>query len=179
MNIKNRIFLHIEVFILVFMVFLASSVSSLKMESKVDNENINKNIDLIAKAKKEEEIIHDDIYTPIDYYNGFLTGYAANCPLCSGNLGCNGQNVLDGTIYYNDSDYGNVRIVASSSNLKCGSIVEFTLDTVSDKPITAIVLDRGVTGTNLDLLMESQEAAIKNVGGRLISYSVLRNGYNR
>ena len=86
---------------------------------------------------------------------------------------------LDGTIYYNDADYGEVRIVASSSNLKCGSIVQFNLDTVSNKPITAIVLDRGVTGTNLDLLMESEDAAIRYVGGRLISYSVLRNGYNR
>ena len=99
--------------------------------------------------------------------------------MCGGTLGCNGQNVLDGTIYYNDADYGEVRIVASSSNLKCGSIVQFNLNTVSNKPITAIVLDRGVTGTNLDLLMESEDAAIRYVGGRLISYSVLRNGYNR
>ena len=165
---KNRILVIFEIYTLIIIVLLASSVSTGKKETKIDNESINKNIDLIAKAKKEEEFIQNDIYTPIDYFNGFLTGYAANCP-----------NVLDGTIYYNDADYGEVRIVASSSNLKCGSIVQFNLDTVSNKPITAIVLDRGVTGTNLDLLMESEDAAIRYVGGRLISYSVLRNGYNR
>lgn len=176
---KNRFLVIFEIYTLIIIVLLASSVSTCKKENKIDNESINKNIDLIAKAKKEEEFIQNDIYTPIDYFNGFLTGYAANCPLCGGTLGCNGQNVLDGTIYYNDADYGEVRIVASSSNLKCGSIVQFNLDTVSNKPITAIVLDRGVTGTNLDLLMESEEAAIRYVGGRLISYSVLRNGYNR
>ena len=35
----------------------------------------------------------NDLYTPLDVYNGDLTGYAANCPLCNGHLGCTGQNV--------------------------------------------------------------------------------------
>ena len=130
-------------------------------------------------AYKLNEIQLKDKYYPLDTFTGDLTGYGANCPLCSGKLGCTGQDVTDGTTIYNDADYGEVRIVASSSNLRCGSIVQFNLDTVSNTPITAIVLDRGVTGTNLDLLMESEDAAIRYVGGRLISYSVLRNGYNR
>lgn len=166
-------------FIVICFTFLFSSVDVNKLELKNTNENYNKNIDLIAKAQKEEEFISNDIYAPLDYFNGYLTGYVANCPACGGTLGCTGQNVLDGTTEYNDKDYGVVRIVASSSNLKCGSIVQFKLESVSDKPITAIVLDRGVLGTNLDLLVESEAYAISNVGGRLITYSVLRNGYNR
>ena len=155
---------------------MASSVSTAKKESKIDNESINKNIDLIAKAKKEEEFIQNDIYTPIDYFNGFLTGYAANCPLCGGTLGCTGQNVLDGTTTYQDKDYGNVKIVASSKSLPCGSIVNFSLN---NENITAIVLDRGVTGTALDLLVESEAYALSNVGRKNISYQILRFGYNR
>ena len=43
----------------------------------------------------------------------------------------------------------------------------------------AIVLDRGVLGTNLDLLVESEEYARMYVGGRKITYNVLRKGYER
>lgn len=177
--LKNKFFNLIKFCLIISICFIFNNVQMYKIEIKKNNENINKNIDLIAKAQKEEELIANDLYTPIDNFNGYLTGYVANCPLCSGRLGCNGQNVLDGTLEYNDKDYGLVRIVASSGNLKCGSIVQFNLNTVSDKPIVAIVLDRGVLGTNLDLLVESEDFAIKNVGGRLISYSVLRNGYMR
>lgn len=158
---------------------MLNSVNTLKKEAKIINENINKNIDLVAKAQKEYEFIANDLYAPIDYYNGYLTGYAANCPLCGGTLGCTGQNVLDGTTKVYDKDYGTVNIVASSSNLPCGSIVSFNLDSISDKPITAIVLDRGVLGTNLDLLVESEEYARMYVGGRKITYNVLRKGYER
>ena len=158
---------------------MLNSVNTLKKEAKIINENINKNIDLVAKAQKEYEFIANDLYAPIDYFNGYLTGYAANCPLCGGTLGCTGQNVLDGTTKVYDEDYGMVNIVASSSNLPCGSIVSFNLDSISDKPITAIVLDRGVIGTNLDLLVESEEYARIYVGGRKITYNVLRKGYER
>lgn len=170
-------------FIKIFLIFcictVCNTVSMGKLITKKDNENINKNIDLIAKAQKEEEFIKNDIYTPIDYYNGFLTGYVANCPACSGYLGCNGQNVLDGTTSYFDEMYGEVYIVASSNNLPCGSIVQFEFANVSSDKIVAIVLDRGVLGTNLDLLVASEEFAIKNIGGKLISYNVLRRGYTR
>ena len=68
---KNRILVIFEIYTLIIIVLLASSVSTAKKETKIDNESINKNIDLIAKAKKEEEFIQNDIYTPIDYFNGF------------------------------------------------------------------------------------------------------------
>ena len=108
-----------------------------------------------------------------------MTGYGANCPLCSGKLGCTGQDVTDGTTIYNDADYGEVRIVASSKNLKCGSIVTFDAGYVSDKKVVAIVLDRGVLGTDLDLLVENEDYALKNIGRHKINYDVLRNGWER
>lgn len=176
---KNKIIKFTQILVIFICTFMLNSVNTLKKEAKIINENINKNIDLVAKAQKEYEFIANDLYAPIDYFNGYLTGYAANCPLCGGTLGCTGQNVLDGTTKVYDEDYGMVNIVASSSNLPCGSIVSFNLDSISDKPITAIVLDRGVLGTNLDLLVESEEYARMYVGGRKITYNVLRKGYER
>ena len=89
------------------------------------------------------------------------------------------NNVLDGTSTYTDDIYGNVRIVASSSNLPCGSIVRFKLSKLSNEPIIAIVLDRGVLGNDLDLLMPSEQDALIYVGRNTISYDVLREGWTR
>jgi len=164
---------------MIFLLVLScTAVCMPSKESKSSNNNLNKTLDLHAMAIKYEEIKKNDLYSPLDVYNGVLTGYAADCPLCGGKLGCNGQNVLDGTTTYEDDQYGTVRIVASSSNLACGSIVEFK-DPASSNNITAIVLDRGVLGTALDLLVENEEYALKNVGRRNISYNVLRYGYTR
>ncbi len=159
---------------------MCTSVNIPQSETKTVNHNLNKTLDLHAMAVKYEEIKRNDLYTPLDTYNGDLTGYAANCPLCNGHLGCTGQNVLDGTDTYSDKDYGTVRIVASSKNLPCGSIIEFDGSVIRENgKITAIVLDRGVLGTDLDLLVESEEYASNHIGRHLISYNVLRYGYNR
>lgn len=176
---KHKILKSISYILILSTTMLTTTVSMPNTETKTNNSNINKTIDLNAMAIKIEEIKKNDLYTPIDSYNGFITGYAANCPLCGGTLGCTGQNVLDGTTTYQDKEYGEVRIVASSLRMPCGSIVEFQLDTVSSSPITAIVLDRGVTGTSLDLLVENEEYALNYVGRKNITYNVLRYGYNR
>lgn len=164
----------------ILMIFIIIAVCGqtgiIEQEVKTSNNNLNKTLDLTAMALKIDEINHNDLYYPLDTYNGVLTGYAANCPLCGGTLGCTSQNVLDGTTTYQDKDYGTVKIVASSKSLPCGSIVNFSLN---NENITAIVLDRGVTGTALDLLVESESYALSNVGRKNISYQILRFGYNR
>jgi hypothetical protein len=175
----KKIIKTIKCLLATLVILSCTSVCTPNNEIKNSNNNLNKTLDLHAMAIKYEEIIKNDLYNPIDVYNGTLTGYSADCPLCSGKLGCNGQNVSDHTTTYEDSDYGTVRIVASSSALPCGSIVEFNLNKISSEPITAIVLDRGVLGTALDLLVESQEYALTNVGTQNISYNVLRYGYTR
>ena len=164
---------------IIVVVLLIAETSSKKYENKIESVNENRTINLTTMALKLEEEISNDLYATKDTYTGDLTGYGANCPLCSGKLGCTGQDVSDGTTIYNDADYGNVRIVASSKNLKCGSIVTFDADYVSGEKVVAIVLDRGVLGTDLDLLVESEDFASKNVGRHKISYDVLRNGWER
>ena len=165
-----------KILIILIVIAVCGQTGIIEQEVKTRNNNLNKTLDLTAMALKIDEINHNDLYYPLDTYNGVLTGYAANCPLCGGTLGCTGQNVLDGTTTYQDKDYGTVKIVASSKSLPCGSIVNFSLN---NENITAIVLDRGVTGTALDLLVESEAYELSNVGRKNISYQILRFGYNR
>ncbi len=161
-------------------VILCFQNSSITTVTSSTNTNLNKNVDLNAMAKVIQNFRATDLNTVLDTYNGTLTGYVADCPLCSGFLGCNRQNVLDGTTTYDDSQYGTVRIVASSTSLPCGSIVRFKNDTLSSTgEITAIVLDRGVTGTTLDLLVDSVDTAITKVGSKKINYDILRFGWTR
>jgi len=166
----------IKICLIIFAIFSITKINVEKDIGIVFNDNSNKTIDLTAMAVKIEEIRLKDMYYPLDTYVGYLTGYVADCPLCGGTLGCTGQNVLEGRITtYEDVDYGTVRIMASSSNLACGSIVSYTLN---DEKITAIVLDRGVLGTNLDLLVDNVDKAYA-IGKRYISYDVLRFGWSR
>jgi len=120
-------------------------------------------------------------YNPIYTFNGDLTGYAGDCALCTGYLACPPRtNVLKDGILYTDKTYGTVRIVASSKNYPCGTILEFDVGKLSEEPIVAIVLDRGVGGNDIDLLTESEDYAIKSVGRvRNLEFRVLREGWNR
>ena len=145
---------------------------------KVKNSNLNLSTDLTLMALKVEKDIQNDIYAAKETYEGDLTGYGADCPLCGGHLACMPSlDVLHGNVNYEDETYGSIRIVASSRNLPCGSVVRFNAPTISTDPIIAIVLDRGVGGTALDLLVESNFDASINVGRRKISYDVIRKGW--
>ena len=66
---------------------------------------------------------------PISISYGSTTGYGADCVGCSGNVACptkNGtHNLIRDGVYYNDSKYGNVRIIAADNSLySCGTIIE-------------------------------------------------------
>lgn len=163
------------------------NASTSKIETYNTNKNINKSIDLGAMAiyinKEEEEKANEEalqtyLWGSLDSYTGSLTGYGANCALCTGKLACTGVDVSDGTDTYIDNTYGEVNIVASSSNLPCGSIIRFN-SKLSTEPIIAIVLDRGVLGSNIDLLTPSEEYALNYVGRSTITYDVLRFGWEK
>lgn len=172
-NHLNIIFKSLIIFVAVFFVVGTSNGS----ETKVTNSNLNLSLDLNAMAAKVEEDIQNDIYASKDTFTGYLTGYAADCPLCGGHLACMPSlDVLNGNVNYLDSVYGNVRIVASSKDLACGTIIKFN-SYFSSEPITAIVLDRGVTGTSIDLLTYSENDALKSIGRSVITYDVLRKGW--
>lgn len=178
MKVLKGIYKLICMIIIVGVIFTFRN-SNINMVTKNSNNNINKNVNLNAMAKVIKNFAIADINTVLDTYNGKLTGYVADCPLCTGYLACNNQNVLDRTTTYYDNTYGTVRILASSLSMPCGSIVRFKNSRVQDGDITAIVLDRGVTGTALDLLVETEEYAIKTVGNSVVEYDILRFGWER
>ena len=175
-KVFSRLIKASKVLLLLALIFSMTKVNTFTTNGKISNDSMNKTLDLTAMATKYEEIHLQDLYFPIDRFTGDLTGYAADCPLCSGKLGCTGQDVRDRTTMYNDASYGNVNIVASSNNLACGSIISW--DNNGTK-MTAIVLDRGVLGNDIDLLTESEEYARNYVGRRKITYDVLRFGWSR
>lgn len=162
----------------VIILFVMASTSYVHIiENKTYSSNINKTINLSTMALKLEEIIENDLYSAKDTFTGDLTGYVYNCPLCTGQLACKWKyDVTDGKTTYPDETYGEVRIVASSRNLPCGTIVRFNTKRLSDKPVLAIVLDRGVRGNALDLLSKDVEFAL-NLGRSVITYDVLREGW--
>lgn len=176
-NISKKLFRYVRVIIIIFVIFVVDSSSS-SILTKVENDNFNKNVDLTTMALKVDKLIEDDLYYPINSLTGQLTGYAHDCPLCNGTLACAYKyNVRDRKDFYPDKEYGNVKIVASSKKLPCGTIIRFKKKNLSDDPIIAIVLDRGVPGNNLDLLVPTEEYAIKHVGRSTITYDILRTGW--
>lgn len=111
---------------------------------------------------------------------GKITGYGPDCKGCGGNSACPPkQNFKNGNIYFNDTVYGKVRIVAADRRLPCGSIVRIHNISIYNEPIIAIVMDRGgaVKGKHLDLLFETE----KNMQGmhtqNNIQFDILRVGF--
>lgn len=174
---KRNVFKVIKTLLLIFVVVISTSGRN-NFESHVKNDNLNKTVNLSKMALKVSEFNYDLLYSAKDTYTGDLTGYAYNCPACNGHLAClSNYNIMDGTITYQDKDYGIVNIVASSANLPCGTIIRFNSDRISSSPVYAIVLDRGVLGNAIDFLSESEEYAARNIGRSSITYDVLRNGW--
>ena len=177
--------------VLVIVLLMTSTVSEKKI-FRVENFNFNKSLGLTAMAEKDEEAKPKPkpVQTPEEpvkkvnssvkiSYKGDLTGYSADCPLCNGKLAClRSYNVYkNGVTSYKDKTYGEVRIVASSKKLPCGSIIKFDSKRVSKNTTYAIVLDRGVTGTSIDLLVPTEAYASKYIGRSSIKYDVLRLGW--
>ena len=176
-KLLNRLGKSTKMIMVIILVCMLTKVNITRENAIVSNTSLNKTLDLTAMAIKIEEIQMNDKYYVLDTFTGDMTAYMADCPLCGGTLGCTGQNVLDGTTTYNDEIYGVVNIVASSSNLACGSIIQYN-DVITGDRKTAIVLDRGVTGNAIDLLVNNSEYAYQ-IGRRQITYDILRFGWER
>lgn len=180
--IKNRIIFAIESIIIFFIIFFINDTTFTEGSLSVAyNDNLTKAIDKEIIQASQDELYKAGINNPLYTFVGELTGYGGDCPLCSGRVGCPPRiNVLKEGIYYNDKTYGTVRIVASSRNYPCGTILRFNVKKLSKDPILAIVLDRGVGGNVIDLLTESEEYAGKYVGRvRNLKFEVLREGWKK
>lgn len=169
---------------------------------KENKKEENKKNDTIVPSVKEEVIIEKDNFfmdsKVLSTYTGILTGYGPDCVGC-GNFNTNKvstasgyhiADIVDGaiqpafTVTYDDSEYGEVRVVAGDSTLPFNTIVRITIP--DEEPIIAIVLDRGSTVgfencrssrgclTNFDLLFASEKDAIGKTHN--VKFEILRMG---
>ncbi len=177
-KIKRYLNYIIKINLLLVIIYVANFTIS-KENTQLDSKANQRVINLSLMAMQLEKEIEQDPYQTIESLEGDLTGYSADCPLCSGKLACMpSYNVLDGTDTYVDSVYGTVNIVASSTKMPCGSILRLE-SKLSEEPIYAIVLDRGVLNNDLDLLTKSEDYARKYVGRSSVKYDVLRKGWTK
>lgn len=147
----------------------------------------NENVEIIESPKNAEiEIGTGDEAN----YIGRMTGYGADCAGCSGTLSCrtkegNYHNLTANGEYYNDSEYGTVRILAAAlDKFPCGTMIKVENENLGT--FNAIVLDTGGAmrkawrnGTILmDLAFRSEnDPAVHLATSSNTKYSVQRWGY--
>lgn len=154
-----------------------SVVDEVKQESSnvsVEKEVLKETNEVIVNTPVE--VVEEVVNVPAnEILTGKMSGYGPDCIGCSGYL-ANGTYVGGGNIYYDDSEYGRVRIVAGDKKFKFGTIVR-----INDSML-AIVLDRGGSiGVGkkfmFDLLYESEAEANRNGVSYNTKFEILRNGF--
>lgn len=185
-----------RLFLIIFVVVLFVIVASANKKSSVTIYNINrtKSIEAIHIVTKYNNILDKERPRFVEtiqevsqygadgplHFTGTMTGYGPDCVGCSGKLGCPPrQDARNGNIYFDDVDYGRVRIVATDPSIPCGSIVKISNLNFTDETIVAIALDRGgaIKGKTMDLLFESEKAT-SFVGRQYqVSFELVRWGW--
>ena len=136
--------------------------------------------DVVEKLMNEYNVVTQK-YNAIETLNGNISAFT---PYCSD--GCHGYTAsglfIGDNIYYNDKDYGIVRIVAGDRSYPFGTIVRFNNLNYFQDDIYAIVLDRGgAVGKGrkvlFDLLFETEREASNFGIARKIDCDILRLGY--
>ncbi|MDD6879059.1 MAG: 3D domain-containing protein [bacterium] len=185
LKIIKKLLIYITFVILLFVVIASGYNNEVITIEDISNVRSIQAIHLVSKYNKDiietknvrsfDEVIKYGSTMPVKF-NGIMTGYGPDCVGCSGKTGCSPrQNVKNGNIYFNDSEYGNVNIVATDSRIPCGTIIKITNSTLGDE-ILAIALDRGgaIRGTKMDFLVETETKASKIVGKQNVTYEIIR-----
>lgn len=177
-----------SLFLIIFLLFVIAT-SNTENSFVANNENNVKAIESSRvnasyKSIKKETIVvssMEELKNNVNktvMFTGTITAYGPDCVGCSGRLGCPPHmNVKNGNIYYEDDTYGKIRILASDSNIPCGSIIK--VSNYLGTSFTGIVLDRGsaIKGFTMDLLEES-EAKTKKIGRQYnIGFEIERWGF--
>ena len=122
---------------------------------------------------------NEEVYIPSvtvgSTFTGTMSGYGADI----GNYTASGHYIGD-SIYYSDSTYGNIRILAGDGDIPFGTVIEVSNSNAGS--FMGIVLD---TGRNIgfgkiydfDLLFETSREALNYGVSRNVSFKILRVGY--
>ncbi len=141
------------------------------------NKNLSKMMDVTTQLAYATDL-EEEVYVPLETFQGVLTGYGYDCVGCSG-ITSSGYDIRNGNIYYQDPEYGQIRIIAADRKYPFGTIMRIS---ENEKSIIAIVLDRGgaiYTGNvDADLVVSSESVAVQEVGKwQNATFEVLRYGY--
>ena len=188
-KVINYYFIIIGIFVIAFIVVSGSSktnivtsnihnVKSISSSRIVKQNNIKTiNTNLISNLGD----IKTNTLSNYKQFIGTLTGYGPDCKGCGGRVACSpNPNVKNGNIYYNDKEYGKIRILAADKSIPCGSIVVIkNFKFVENSEFVGIVLDRGsaIVGKTMDLLYPSEADTVKIGRQRNISFNVVRWGW--
>jgi hypothetical protein len=164
-------------------------------QTNINTEQKNEQSTTIAETNNvitTEKPVEVPVNSTIETYTGRLTGYGPDCAGCSGygGLACRTKektsfSLKTNGIYYTDSEYGKVRILAAAtSKFTCGTIIKVTKP--GQTPFTAVVLDTGGSMRKawangsvwMDLAYESEAmAGSDNLTGTNIKFEVQRYGW--
>ena len=155
-------------------------------------------IDFLTEEEKQEEIVEEPVEeveeqvveTPtvasdfsdrevIETYVGNLTGYGPDCYGCTTGLTSTGHNLYE-SIYYNDPEFGTIRILAADKSIPFYSIIRIS-NVPGVDPFLGIVLDRGGNvgfgkGTLFDLAFESEYSPNLIDLTHNVTFEMLRSG---
>ncbi|MBQ8472505.1 MAG: 3D domain-containing protein [Bacilli bacterium] len=163
--------------------FVVNNINTVKAleSSRIEQIDTKKPINLVPTFTRVTSIQElNAIQNKKIEFTGTLTGYGPDCVGCSGIVGCPPyQNVKNGNIYYEDSTYGKIRIVAADKSIPCGSIIKISNYPHIDGDFYGIVLDRGsaINGLTMDLLYESEQNTIKIGRTYNINFKIERWGF--
>ena len=153
-----------------------------KISSEIDYYNKMNNIKKNNPDKLTNINMNKKNYKVLETLKGNITAYTAYCSGCGGYTG-SGQYIGGGNIFYEDKEFGTVRIVAGDSSYPYGTIVRIKgLYYFNQEDVYAIILDRGgAIGKNrwalFDLLFVSESNANDFGVQRNIECEILRLGY--
>ena len=187
---NNVIYYFLFLCMIFFMCFIVVS-SNKKMSVVTSNINNVKSIksSRIVNETSEIDMVYVNSVDEIKSYGGklklgfvgTLTGYGPDCPGCLGMVYCKpNPNVLNGNIYYEDKEYGKLRILAADYSIPCGSIIKIeNFKFIPGDEFFGIVLDRGsaIVGLTMDLLYPSEDDTVIIGRQRNIIFTVERWGW--
>jgi len=155
---------------------IATTLKAFHFESKYDDLNLSLSV---RECSNMEEVSLYGSISPVSF-TGQMTAYNPICKGCTGKVYCPPrQDVTNGNIYFDDSTYGSIRILAADYAIPCGTIVKITNVSFSNEPIIGIVLDRGgaIKGNIMDFLVTENDDM--NIVGRQrnVHYEILRWGW--
>lgn len=162
----------------------------------VEEEPVVEEVQEVKEEPKEEVVIgkdevidedklpiesEEEVYIPPitvgSTFNGTMSGYGSDVE--GSGYTYSGYYIRD-TIYYNDSTYGQLRILAGDKSIPMGTVIEVSNSNAGN--FTGIVLD---TGRNIgfgrvydfDLLFKTSKEAINYGVSRNATFKILRVGY--